>query len=427
MQHIEKNTAQAENTLNQIMIYLVATGGTLLEWAEYILYAYLAHHFSALYFPSSDPIASITASYAVLGTGFLMRPLGAWVFGHIGDRYGRKPALTYSLLLMGIATAGIGFMPTHEQIGYWAAVGLAMCRLVQGFALGGEFHGAGIYLVEHSKKNPYFAGSWITASAAFGMVIGAGIAALVTRAGMPTWAWRVPFIAGGVIYGYIFLRRRTLPESPVMTTLEKVPARSASLPLFAFVTVLSALVCTYVYVANVYFVTFLIRELSYTVSQATLWAMIAQCFVTLFIPFFGWGADRWWNPYHLLCFGALAAAVCAPLFFMSALSGTLVGLLGYIIPYAIINGIISGPMIALMVRMFPPRQRYRGISITWNITAAVLGAIAPIVAVKLAKFSPVYPGYYISVVAAVTFFVLLLCRREVMSRIYEVQSKIKIK
>lgn len=404
---------------HRLPIFLVATGGTLLEWAEYILYAYLAHMFSDAFFPAEDPLAGILATYAVLAVGFLMRPLGAWFFGHIGDNHGRKPALMYSLATMGLATAGIGLMPTYAEVGVWAPIGLIVCRLLQGFAIGGEFHGAGIYLVEHSKSHPYFTGSWVSASAAFGMVVGASIASLVSLPCMPPWAWRVPFVLGGLVYGFILYYRRALPESPVMSHHLPITDHDQNTPwhLFLFVMGMSALVGTYVYVANVYFVTFMIRELSFTLSHATFWALLAQCCVTCLIPISGYMADRYFHPFKQLIVGTVLAAVFAPVFFWFALEGTTFGLLRYITLYAIINAIITGPMITTMVKLFPPKKRYRGIAITWNIVAAFFGGAAPMVATALGEMSPLYPSFYISSVATCVLLVFWLTRHHVPQRL----------
>ncbi|HRE30845.1 MAG TPA: MFS transporter, partial [Candidatus Berkiella sp.] len=172
--------------------------GTLLEWAEYTFYGYMALTLSSLFFPSSNPKVALIKTFGIFSAGYIMRPLGAIIFGAMGDNLGRKPALMSSLLLMGFATFTIGCLPTYATIGIGAPLLLLLMRLLQGLAISGEYNGAGIFLVEKSSSNPCLAGSWVSASAAAGMVVGGVAALLVNHPLAPLWAWRVPFLLGGL-------------------------------------------------------------------------------------------------------------------------------------------------------------------------------------------------------------------------------------
>lgn len=179
------------------LVITASSLGTVFEWYDFFVYGILGALIGRLFFPSDNPTAATLASLAVFGAGFGVRPLGAIVFGYLGDKIGRKYTFLITISLMGGATAAIGFLPTFESIGIWAAVGLLVLRCLQGLALGGEYGGAAIYVAEHAPKNKrgqYT--SWIQASVAGGFLL-AVIVVLLTRKSMPvedfeSWGWRVP-------------------------------------------------------------------------------------------------------------------------------------------------------------------------------------------------------------------------------------------
>lgn len=172
--------------------------GTALEWAEYTFYGYMAFTLSSLFFPQDIPHIGILKTFGVFAVGYIMRPLGAVLFGYIGDRIGRKQALMASICLMGISTFGIGSLPTYTTLGPLSAWLLLAFRLLQGLSVAGEYSGAWIYSIESAKKRPALAGSWISASAAAGMVIGGIAAFCISLPNVPSSAWRIPFLLGGI-------------------------------------------------------------------------------------------------------------------------------------------------------------------------------------------------------------------------------------
>ena len=160
---------------------IVGVIGNIMEWYDFALYGYFAPVLANLFFPSKDPAVSLIATFGVFATGFLMRPVGAAIFGHFGDRMGRRKALSASVLLMAIATASMGLLPTYAQIGVTATVLLTLLRLLQGISAGGEFTGSISFLVEHAPPSRRgFIGSWTTFSGVGGMLLGSGTGALVT-------------------------------------------------------------------------------------------------------------------------------------------------------------------------------------------------------------------------------------------------------
>ena len=201
---------------------LAGTVGSVLEWYDFALYGYLAPIIGTLFFPANDPVASLLAAFGVFAIGFAARPVGGVVFGLIGDRIGRKPALIISVVMMGVATFAIGVMPDHAQIGASAALVLVILRILEGLSVGGEYTGSIILLAEHAppERRGYFA-VWPELGCLVGFLLGSGIGALTSSALGPermlAWGWRVPFLLGGVIAVGGIAFRRQMTESPALS------------------------------------------------------------------------------------------------------------------------------------------------------------------------------------------------------------------
>ena len=170
--------------------------GNALEYYDVMLYGFFALTIAPLYFPSNSPLTSHIAAMGAFAAGFLVRPLGGLIFGHIGDTYGRKKALVLSVLLATIPTFMIGILPTYDAIGIWAPIILICCRLVQGLCVAGEYVGASILIAEYTQRNKAgFACSLLPSSSLIGATIGSAFGAIATLSSMPPWAWRVPFMS----------------------------------------------------------------------------------------------------------------------------------------------------------------------------------------------------------------------------------------
>ncbi len=208
------------------LVITASSLGTVFEWYDFFVYGILGALIGKLFFPSDNPTAATLASLAVFGAGFGVRPLGAILFGYLGDKVGRKYTFLVTISLMGGATAAIGFLPTYENIGIWAAIFLLILRCLQGLALGGEYGGAAIYVAEHApanKRGQYT--SWIQASVAGGFLL-AVIVVLITRTSMSTeafehWGWRVPFILSLLLLAISLYIRMMLSESPVFKAMKE--------------------------------------------------------------------------------------------------------------------------------------------------------------------------------------------------------------
>jgi MHS family proline/betaine transporter-like MFS transporter len=208
--------------------------GSVLEWYDFAIYGYLAPILGKLFFPASDPVASLLAAFGVFAIGFMARPVGGVIFGYIGDKLGRKPALTISVVAMGASTFAIGIMPTDAQIGASAALCLVLLRIIAGLSVGGEFTGAIILLGEHAPqpRRAYYS-VWPEVGCLIGFLLGSGIgAAASTLLGgerMLAWGWRVPFLLGGVIAVWGIVFRSQMTESPELSAARRKAPGAAPL------------------------------------------------------------------------------------------------------------------------------------------------------------------------------------------------------
>lgn len=363
--------------------------GTVIEWAEYSFYAYMAHMISDLFFPEFDKTAALIATYGVFAAGFLIRPLGAVFFGYIGDRIGRKSALVGSVYLMAFATIGMGLLPTYAQIGIAAPALLLLFRLLQGFAVAGEFNGASIFLIEHSKnERPCLAGCWSAFGAAAGMMLGGVAASIVSLPDMPDWAWRVPFMLGfvGCIVGVYI--RKNFDETPAFDQV-KTEQLIEKLPLLTAIkqhkkallqtAIMAGFIGANVYICNVYFISFLIHEGQVKSDLAIRLVTFGEACVVLMLPFMAMLADKF-GVKPLLKIGFTLAIVGAPTLFYFGSTG-IVGLIiiGQIL-YATWDTMVSGALFKYVFDLFPTNVKYSGYTFAWCVSVALFGGTAPMMA-----------------------------------------------
>jgi len=399
-----------------LMTIFIATLGTLLEWAEYTFYGYLAFKMSVLFFPEGNHNLNLLKTYGIFAIGYLVRPLGAIVFGCIGDQYGRKTALMSAVLLMGLSTLGIGCLPTYASIGLLAPIGLLLLRVLQGFAISGEYNGAGIFLIEHmNKKNPCFGGACISASACAGMVVGGIAAYLVSLPFAPEWAWRVPFFLGSISCFLSSYARRRITETPAFLSAQQ---SKSQLPLmqvlryhkysFIYVIMLAAFMSIFIYIGNIYIVTFLKEVVGLPTHHATFFAIVGEGCAALLIPFMGYWADRTHKATEQFKCGLVLAIFSAPLIFTLCYTAHYMCITMAMLLFGLTNAIASGPVLKLVYDRFPTNIRYTGVSVAWSIAAALFGGSAPMVAHYLASSLGFWlgPSLYMSFAALVTFLFL---------------------
>ncbi len=379
--------------------------GTTVEWYDFFLYGSAAALvFNKLFFPGSDPLVGTLLSFLTYAVGFAARPLGALVFGHYGDRLGRKRLLVLSLLMMGGATFAIGLLPTHATVGTAAPVLLTVLRLVQGFALGGEWGGAVLLVSEHgdARRRGFWA-SWPQTGAPAGQLLATGVLSLMTallpEAAFVAWGWRVPFLLSGVLVVVGLWMRMSVDESPVFqAALRGAEARRARgaarerTPLVAVLRhhwrdVLVAMGARMAENISYYVVTafVLVYATAHTgLGQQTALnaVLIASALHFAVIPAWGALSDRIGRrPVYLL--GAAGVAVWAFPFFALVDSGRFGPLLLAVSVGLVFHGAMYAPQAAFFAEMFATRMRYSGASIGAQFASVAAGAPAPLIATAL--------------------------------------------
>ena len=396
-----------EERRKQMMRAVVAsTVGTSIEWYDYFLYGTMtALVFAKLFFPKVDPITGVTDAFAIYFIGFAARPVGAWLFGTYGDRIGRKATLIATLLLMGIATFLIGVLPTHAQIGVWAAVILTALRLCQGLGVGGEWGGSVLMSMEWgSQKRKGFLGSWPQ----FGVPVGLFLATVVTLitqnltgASFLTWGWRIPFLLSIILVGVGLYIRLGILETPVFQALmaekrvEPRPVREVVRRNWREI-ILSALLRLpeqapfYLFTTFVYtFGTVLKFQRSFLLTAVVAASLVS--FVT--IPLFGHlsdviGRKRMYMigiatmaVWGFVYFGLYATAIAGVVFVVIALS---------LIPH----DMQYGPQASLIAESFTGRLRYSGASLGYQLASVIAGGPAPLIATQI--WARTHNAYWIS-------------------------------
>ncbi|MFI6736719.1 MFS transporter [Nonomuraea sp. NPDC050451] len=369
--------------------------GTTIEWYDFFLYGSAAALvFNKLFFPESDPLTGTLLAFLTYAVGFVARPLGGLVFGHFGDRIGRKTLLVVSLLTMGAATFLIGCLPTYETLGPSAALLLTALRLVQGFALGGEWGGAVLIVSEHgdTARRGFWA-SWPQAGAPGGNLLATGVlaalAAWQSDEAFLAWGWRVPFLLSGVLVLIGLWIRLTITESPVF---QEAPPEKAP-PIVGVLrhhwkdvlTAIGARLAENIsfYLLTVFVITYAksVKIDNSTVLNAVLIASAIH-FVT--IPIWGALSDRIGRrPIYLA--GAAGIGVWIFAFFPLIDTGNFLVITLAITVGLLFHGMMYGPQAAFFSELFGTRMRYTGVSIGAQLSAIVAGALAPIIAVALLK------------------------------------------
>ncbi|MCT7353130.1 MHS family MFS transporter [Streptomyces sp. 15-116A] len=378
--------------------------GTTIEWYDFFLYGSAAALvFNKLFFPESDPLVGTLLSFLTYAVGFAARPLGALVFGHYGDRLGRKKLLVLSLLLMGGATFAIGLLPTHATIGSAAPVLLTVLRLIQGFALGGEWGGAVLLVSEHgdAKRRGFWA-SWPQTGAPAGQLLATGVlsflTAVLSEAAFGSWGWRIPFLLSGVLVIVGLWIRLSVDESPVFKqALEQAEARKAEataerMPLVAVLKhhwrdVLVAMGARMAENISYYVITAFIlvyATVSAGVSKQTALnaVLIASAIHFAVIPAWGALSDRIGRrPVYLI--GAVGVALWMFPFFALIDTGGFGALLLAVTVGLVLHGAMYAPQAAFFSEMFATRMRYSGASIGAQFASVAAGAPAPLIATAL--------------------------------------------
>lgn len=392
--------------------------GNAIEWYDFALYGHFSLFIGQTFFPKEKPGVAVLAAFAVFSVSFFMRPLGAVIFSAIGDRYGRKRALSLSMLGMAIPTAGIGLLPGFADIGYAATVLLVLLRLFQGLSLGGEMGGAVTYVMEHTPEHRIgLASSLIQASTCLGLLAGtlisSGISAGLTETQFGDWGWRIPFLLG-LLAAWIGLRiRSSMPESALyeLARTEERLVRNPVKTLFGShrreiwlgVSVIAPMTCGFFF-AFVYFNSFMIGTLEFPASHALLITSSGLILSLATTLLGGWLADR--HGYRPVLAGGAGLLLLGVLPVAGLLSGE--AGMGKVVPaflgFALLLGIYTSAAFAAVAGLFRTEVRYSGVSFAVNIASPIFGSTAPLLAAWLtAEYGvitglEIFGGYLIALI-----------------------------
>jgi len=374
--------------------------GNVMEWYDFALFGYFAPIIAGHFFPSGDVLTSLLQTYGVFAAGFVMRPLGAVLFGYIGDRLGRSKALFLSVIMMGAPTFLLGLLPTYDRVGLWAPALLIVIRLVQGLSVGGEFSSSVTYMVETAPPGRRgLSGSW----ANFGSL---SMATLLPAAALHAWGWRVPFLLGILLAAFALYMRRNLPDTRIFTEhardhLDDNPLREA-LTRNRKQTVLAVLFASgygvFFYIPLVYLPTYANTVSGVDLAEALRINALATALMLPLIPLAGLVSDRWVRRKHLLMVAFAVMALAAWPVFAALAGGAAGALLGGQILFAVLIALPVGTAPAMFAEMFPTEDRLTGYSLAFNIGLGLVGGTAPMIATWLIARTgtPLAPGYYLA-------------------------------
>jgi MFS transporter, MHS family, shikimate and dehydroshikimate transport protein len=404
-------------TPNSIRLVAVASLiGTTIEWYDFFLYGTAAALvFNRLYFPTFDPIAGTLAAFATYTVGFVARPFGGIIIGHYGDKIGRKSMLVLTLVIMGVATFGIGLLPTYAQIGPWAAVGLVVLRFAQGIGVGGEWGGAVLMAVEHAPPGQRgFYGSWPQIGVPAGLLLSTAVFAQFAR--LPedqflSWGWRVPFLLSILLVGVGLIIRLRILETPAFTRMKAARTESRR----PIVEVLKThrrevLIAVGARLAeNGAFFIYTVFVLVYGTQKVGLarqtilnGILIASVLDMVAIPLCGALSDRIGRrPVYL--FGACFTALYAyPMFWLLDTGSTPLVWLALVVALVFGHAPMYGPQAAFLSELFGTRVRYSGASLGSQLSSVVAGGLSPFIATALLPYGRGALASYIIAMALVT-------------------------
>jgi metabolite-proton symporter len=416
-------TAHASETNSVRLVAVASFIGTTIEWYDFFLYGTAAALvFNRLFFPTFDPLMGTLAAFGTYAVGFFARPVGGIVIGHYGDKIGRKSMLVLTLVVMGVATFLIGLLPTYEQIGPWAAVGLVLLRVAQGFGVGGEWGGAVLMAVEHAPPGTRgYYGSWPQIGVPAGLVISTAVFAVFSR--LPeeqflSWGWRVPFLLSALLVIVGLMIRVRILETPAFTKV-KEESREARQPIIELLKtypkqVLLAMGARFgengaFYIYSVFVLTYATQHVKMP-QQVVLNAMLIGAGLELIaIPFFGAMSDRFGRrPVYL--FGAIATALWAyPLFMLLDSGSPPLVVLALVVAFVFSHAAMYGPQAAFFSELFGTRVRYSGASLGAQLAAVLAGGTSPFIAtLLLARYGTNALSLYVIFLAAVTIVAVIL-------------------
>lgn len=404
--------------------------GQFVEWYDFVIYAYSAAMIAKLFFPNTDPAAALLSTFAVYAVGFIMRPLGGFVFGSLGDRIGRRKVLSLVILMMGGATVAIGLLPTYAQIGIMAPILLVVCRLIQGLSAAGETVGSNSFVAEHApaeKRGLYVAFTYSFAN--IPPIVAALFVLFLTNVlsgdDYASWGWRIPFLIGGPLALIGLYIRNKVDESPAFKATQAAK-RVASTPLrdavqsqkqqMAFSFALAAFSSLGFYTLSGYFVSYLTTTVGLDSNSALISNSIALFVAFLVMILGGRLSDAFGRKPLLLAGVIINALVCIPAYLLASQGSLLSAVLGQSL-LAFGCGLFWGPVGIALLELFPTRTRFSASAVSYNMAYTIFGGTAPFIGVWLVMQtgSKIAPAVYMAVIS-VAVLLVVLCMPETSKR-----------
>lgn len=405
----QKNSEVVKSALSSFI-------GTAIEWYDFFLYGTAAALvFPQLFFPKSDPLIGTLQAFATFTLGFVARPFGGMIFGHYGDKIGRKSMLIMTLMIMGIATALIGLLPTYESIGVWAPILLIVLRLLQGIGVGGEWGGAALMSVEHAQKGKRgFYGSWTQMGVPGGLLLSTAVFTIFSS--LPekqflTWGWRIPFLVNILLIGVgLFIRLRVM-ETPAFQKVKET-GTEARLPILEVLRahpkqVLQAMGARFAengtfYIFSVFVLTYTTEQLGMPKSMVLNGVTIATAVEFIAVPLFGALSDCIGRRPVYMGGAAFTALFAFPFFWLLDTKSTFFTWLAIVIALALGHAAMYGPQAAFLSELFGTRVRYSGVSIGYQLASVFAGGLAPLIATSLIAWTGGNPW-------AVAVYLIFMC------------------
>ncbi|WP_113628045.1 MFS transporter [Pectobacterium peruviense] len=415
-------TENAKDTRQRIRAIVGASSGNLVEWFDFYVYSFCSIYFAHIFFPSGNTTTQLLQTAGVFAAGFLMRPIGGWLFGYIADKHGRKNSMLISVCMMCFGSLVIACLPGYETIGTWAPLLLLLARLFQGLSVGGEYGTSATYMSEvavEGRKGFYASFQYVTliGGQLLALLVVVILQQILSDEDLRAWGWRIPFALGAVLAIVALYLRRSLNETSDKTTRGHKDAGSLA-GLWkhrrAFITVLG-----FTAGGSLAFYTFTTYMQKYLVNTAGMHAKTASGIMTLALfvfmllqPFFGAMSDKIGRRSSMLCFGGFAALLTVPILTVlqnvtsPVLAFSLVMLSLIIVSfYTSISGILKA-------EMFPPEVRALGVGLSYAVANALFGGSAEYVALSLKSFGMETAFFwYVSAMGAVAFIVSLTLHR----------------
>jgi MFS family permease len=402
------------------LIFLSSLGGAL-EFYDFIIFIVFAKIISALFFPAQDLTASLMFTFGVFALGYIVRPLGGFLFGHFGDRFGRKKTFIASVLMMAIPTFLMGLLPTYETIGITASVLLIIFRLLQGLSVSGELPGAIIFVAESVPAQHrgaacgviFFA---INCGLLLGSLMGSFLTSTLSQEELMQWGWRIPFLTGGLLGVVSYYLRKKLRETPLFETIAQQKTKETAPALVIFKHYRKQLLqgvgiaasgATLFTICFLYLPTYLSNTFQFPLRQLFDLNSFAVLVFAIQAVLMAGLSDRVGRK-TVMRVGTIGFILLSYPLFMLFQQQEFLWVIGAVVLFALMGACISGIFPCLLVEMFPTRVRYTGFAVTYNITYAIFGGLTPLIVTALIRTTgePLAPAFWLMGTSLLAFFTL---------------------